>query len=72
MARLGTHREAVNVALLSTRYLRPRPQGLVKCDQCYTPAYRVVGDTIVIEHRHDGQKHVTVVTRTQLLDMMQS
>lgn len=43
-------------------------RGTFPCDQCGTPALRVVGATLVIEHRHHGQKHVTVVELAALLD----
>ena len=41
---------------------------LVKCDACGTPALRVVGNAIVIEHRHHGTKHTTVIAIAALLD----
>lgn len=43
---------------------------MVKCDSCNTPALRVVGTTLVIEHRHHGEKHVSVFSLQQLLDKM--
>ena len=41
---------------------------LLKCDACDTPALRVVGNAIVIEHRHHGNKHTTVIAIADLLD----
>ena len=51
-----------------TMTARQRPPGLVNCDECNTPAYRVVGETLVIEHRHNGSKHVTVIDLRAVLD----
>lgn len=48
-----------------------RLPGAVSCDACNTPALRVVGTTVVIEHVHHGSKHVTVLTLQQILDKME-
>ena len=42
--------------------------GMIPCDACSTPALRVVGNTVVVEHRHHGQTHVTVLSIQVLLD----
>lgn len=34
---------------------------VVYCDECGLPAARVVGSNLVIESRHHGQKHRTVI-----------
>lgn len=40
----------------------------IKCDVCSTPALRVVGQTLVIQHRHHGQTHTTVLSLQAILD----
>jgi hypothetical protein len=42
------------------------------CDECNLPAYRIVGDQLRIESRHNGEKHTTVLTLGQLIDKMQA
>lgn len=46
--------------------------GSVDCDHCGTPALRIVGNTIIIEHIHHGEKHTTVLTKEQIFDKVQS
>lgn len=53
---------------MTTTAARVRPLGLVNCDECTTPAYRIVGQTLIIEHRHNGQKHTSVIDLRTLLD----
>lgn len=57
--------------MMQQQMTRTRPPGLVSCDHCRTPAYRIAGQALIIEHRHDGQKHTTVVPLQALLDKMQ-
>lgn len=44
--------------------------GSIACDHCGTPALRIVGQMLVIEHVHHGQKHTTVLTMAQIIDRM--
>jgi hypothetical protein len=46
--------------------------GMIACDACSTPALRVVGNTLVIEHRHRGEKHTSVIPMSIILDKIQS
>lgn len=42
---------------------RPRP---IQCQECELPAARLVGRCLVIESRHHGRKHTTIITFEQL------
>lgn len=41
---------------------------LVRCSQCRTPIARLTPEALVIESRHHGERHVTVVSLASLLD----
>ncbi|NIN63710.1 MAG: hypothetical protein GTO63_03145 [Anaerolineae bacterium] len=43
--------------------------GVIRCDECKLPAAKVVGTLVVIEHRHHGKKHKTVVEITELIKL---
>ena len=49
-----------------------RDSGYVTCDDCRTPAFQIKGNTLVIQHRHNGEKHKTIVLLQDLLDKMKS
>ncbi len=42
--------------------------GAVRCDCCALPVLRVVGQTVVIEARHHGERHVSVLEIRALVD----
>lgn len=44
-----------------------RDSGYVTCDDCRTPAFQIKGNTLVIKHRHSGEKHTTVVSLPELI-----
>ena len=37
-----------------------------RCDKCGTPIFRIVGNTIVVEAKHHGEKHVSVIPISQI------
>lgn len=37
------------------------------CDHCGTPVAEVVGDTVVIQSNHHGEKHTTVIPISVIL-----
>ena len=41
-------------------------QGLVRCSECSTPVFEVVGDCIHIISRHHGDKHHTIIPLASL------
>lgn len=44
--------------------------GTILCDECKLPAGKIVGTALVIEHRHHGRKHKTVVEIADLISLM--
>ena len=40
---------------------------IIKCDKCDLPAARIVGGLLVIECRHHGEKHRTVIQVGELV-----
>lgn len=41
-------------------------QGLVRCDECNTPIFEVVGETLVIRTRHHGERHTSIIPLNSL------
>lgn len=49
-----------------------RPAIRVRCDDCQLPVLKIVRGGLVIEGRHHGRRHVTVVPLAALLDMLEA
>ncbi len=43
----------------------------IVCSTCSTPIASLQGDKIVIESRHHGERHVTVITLAELSEKVQ-
>jgi hypothetical protein len=45
-------------------------QGFIQCDGCASPALQVIGSVVVIEHKHHGERHKTVIPISVLAEMI--
>lgn len=50
--------------------VRLTEQGHVKCACCTRNAVRVVGATLQIASRHDGQSHITTLSIVELIQLL--
>lgn len=41
------------------------------CDECRTPVAELVGNTVVIQVNHHGQKHTTIIPIEELLGKLE-
>lgn len=50
----------------------PPPRPVVRCDECRTPVAEVRPQGLVIKSRHLGTTHVTILTWTRLLELLEA
>lgn len=42
--------------------------GAIRCAGCNSPALRIEGQNLIIEHKHHGERHTTVIPLSYLVD----
>ncbi len=42
--------------------------GAIRCAGCNAPALRIEGGNLIIEHKHHGERHTTVLPLSYLVD----